>query len=65
LTGFVILQEAGYGLLLLAAVNVVGVALLGLVAWKLAQLKRRRSQATSQDDAARWSPLNARVRSSL
>jgi len=65
LTGFVILQEAGHGVLLLAAVNIVGVALLGLVAWKLAQLKRRRSQATPQDDAARWSPLNARVRSSL
>jgi hypothetical protein len=44
------------------AVNIAGVALLIGVASKLAQLKRRRSQATLQDRATRWSPLNAHLR---
>jgi hypothetical protein len=65
LTGFVILQEAGHGLVLQVAVNIFGVALLGFAAWKLAQLKRRRSRATLQDDVARWSPVNADVRGTL
>jgi len=65
LTGFVILQEAGHGLVLQIAINIAGVALLGLVAWKLAQLKRRRSRARPEDDAARWLPLKARVRGTL
>jgi hypothetical protein len=65
MTGFVILQEAGHGLVLQVAVNIAGVALLGLAAWKLAQLKRRRSRATLQDDVTRWSPVDARVRGTL
>src|SRR5207245_11620718 len=41
--GFVIFVEAGRGLLLQILVNVSGVALLGLTAWKLAQLKQARA----------------------
>jgi hypothetical protein len=45
LMGFVIFVEAGHGLLLQILVNVSGVTLLGLTAWKLAQLKRARATA--------------------
>jgi hypothetical protein len=42
LIGFVILVQGGGGLPLQIAVNVGGVALLGLTAWKLAKLRLAR-----------------------
>jgi len=57
LTCYVILTEAGHGLLLQIAVNVGGVALLGLAAWKLAQQKQNRTQIMPAHDEVRgWSP---------
>jgi hypothetical protein len=55
LSGFVVLVEAGRGLLLQTAVNTGGIALLGLTAWKLAKLKVSRRQAGTVADGARAS----------
>jgi hypothetical protein len=59
MTGYVVFVEAGRGLLLQILVNVSGVTLLGLTAWKLAQLKQARAQRNSARDSAKtpgWSP---------
>jgi hypothetical protein len=59
LAGYVILVEAGRGILLQIAVNIGGVALMGLTAWKLARLKQARARHSAPRDtikAAGWSP---------
>ena len=47
LTGFVVLVEAGRSLQVQIAVNVVGVTLLGLTAWNLARMQRRKGRGQS------------------
>ena len=60
LTGFVILVEGGHGLILQTAVNAGGIALLGLAAWTLAEVKRPRQAAASAGldgaEASAYSP---------
>jgi len=60
LTGFVILVEGGHGLILQTAVNAGGIALLGLAAWILAEVKRPRQAAASAGldgaEASAYSP---------
>lgn len=60
LAAYVTLVEAGRSLLLQIAVNVGGITLLGLTAWKLAQLKQHRARGNAVRDAVKapgWSPL--------
>ena len=47
LLGFVVLVQGGIGWPWQIAVNAVGAAVLGVVAWKLAQVRRRRKQSTT------------------
>jgi hypothetical protein len=63
LAGFVILVEGGHGLILQAAVNAAGIALLGLTAWILAQAKRSCQPADAELDGAEasaYSPPQSR-----
>jgi len=64
LTGFVILVEGGHGLILQTAVNAGGIALLGLAAWTLAEVKRPRQAAASAGldgaEASAYSPPQSR-----
>ena len=47
LLGFVVLVQGGDGWLWQVGVNVIGAAVLGVVAWKLAQVRRRRKRSTT------------------
>ena len=60
-TAFVVLIESGSSLWLQIAVNVVGIAIMGLTAWKLAQQKRAKAEARTGHHAG-WSawPLSWR-----
>jgi hypothetical protein len=51
ITAFVVLVEAGSGLGMQIIVNVAGFTVMGIIAWKLAQLKRARAQAGSASNA--------------
>jgi hypothetical protein len=55
MAAFVAMVEVGPGLGTHIVVNVTGFAILGLAAWKLAQLKRAKARARSAHDAAAWS----------
>jgi hypothetical protein len=59
MTAFVVLVETGSGLAMQMFVNVAGIAIMGLTAWKLAQLKRAKAPAApaSASGWAAW-PLS-------
>jgi hypothetical protein len=52
MTAFVVMVEAGPSLATQAFVNVTGLSILGLVGWKLAQIKRAKARPSSAPDTA-------------
>jgi hypothetical protein len=54
ITAFVVLVEAGSGLPMQIFVNIAGIAIMGLTAWKLAQQKQAKAQAGPAPSAG-WS----------
>jgi hypothetical protein len=54
MTAFVVLVETGSGLLMQTFVNVVGIGIMGLTAWKLAQQKQAKVRANPAHSAG-WS----------